>query len=137
MILRAIVETVGRVLQHGVEHADRDAMRAQYGCGIERAQRRVRLHLPDLLRVVGKMIRMSEQNICHGSPQLHVATVVSGAVGQSRANGASTHRSVALANQSSHGNENLLDANSPPHRLLHNSLNHPTNRRSFGRFLRI
>jgi hypothetical protein len=49
-----------RFLEHGIEHRDRDAFFLQRSGRVKRAKGRVGLHLAHLLRVVRKMIRVSQ-----------------------------------------------------------------------------
>ena len=69
-------------------------MLSQRRGGVERAERRIRLHLPYLLGVVGEMIGVREKDIRHKLPRIvHVQlTRTCGLVwevpGQLRANGA-------------------------------------------------
>ncbi len=68
MPLRAHVKAGDGFREHGVEDRDGDTCLTQGSCGIERTQRRVRLHLPHLLDVIREMVRMCQKDICHRAP---------------------------------------------------------------------
>ena len=65
MAAKHLRKAVERILKRGVEHRDTEAGAAQRGCRVERAQRGVRLHLPQLLRVVGQVIGVCQEDVGH------------------------------------------------------------------------
>src|ERR1700761_3153763 len=54
--------------EHRVVYTDRNTGGAQCGCRIQRTERRIRLHLPELFCVAGKVVGVRQQYVCHRSP---------------------------------------------------------------------
>src|SRR5260370_3651028 len=68
VFLQRTCKSRNRCSERCVEDGNGDACSTQCGGRIERAERRVRLHLPQLLRVIWKMVRVRQEDICHRAP---------------------------------------------------------------------